>query len=72
MERVRPFEPTVHHSSNPEKTIPAESSIHQIPLDNTLMTTADDFLLFEPVLADELEVRSRARWRHGGVNSKLS
>jgi len=46
MERVRPFEPTVHHINNPEKTIPAKSSVHQVPLDNTLTATADDFLLF--------------------------
>ena len=55
MERARPFEPTVHRS-NPEQTIPAESSVHQVPLDNTLMATADDFLLLEPVLAVELEL----------------
>jgi hypothetical protein len=51
-----PFEPTVHHSSNPERTIPAESSVHQVSLDNTLMATADDFLLFVLVLAVELEL----------------
>jgi hypothetical protein len=47
---------TVHHSSNPERTIPAESSVHQVPLDSTLMVTADDFLLFGLVLAVELEL----------------
>jgi hypothetical protein len=56
MEQVRPLEPTLHHSSNPERIIPAESSVHQVPLDNTLMATADDFLLFELVLAVELEL----------------
>jgi len=32
--------------NNPEKTIPAKSSVHQVPLDNTLTATADDLLLF--------------------------
>ena len=57
MEQVRL---TVHHSnSNSERsqrTIPAESSVqwHQVPLDDTLMATADDFFLFVLVLAVEL------------------
>ena len=55
MKQVRPLELTdCYHSSNLEKTIPAESSVHQIPLDNTLMATADDFFLFVLVLAVEL------------------
>ena len=41
---------------NTERTIPAESSVHQVPLDITLMVTADDFLLFELVLAVELKL----------------
>ena len=33
-----------------------QSSVHQVPLDNTPMVTADDFLLFELVLVVELEL----------------
>ena len=56
MVQVRPLDPTVHQSSNPERTTPAERSVHKVPLDNTLMVTADDFLLFELELAVELEL----------------
>ena len=56
MERVRPLKPTVHHSSNPKRTIPAGSTVHWVPLDDTVMVTAGDFLLLVPVLAVELEV----------------
>jgi hypothetical protein len=45
MEQVCPLEPTVHHCSNPERSIKAESRVHQVPLDDTLMATADDFLV---------------------------
>jgi hypothetical protein len=33
----------VHHSIDPEKSIPAESRIHQVPLDNTVALVAEDF-----------------------------
>ena len=56
MEQVRPLDPTVHHSSNPERTTPAERSVHKVPLDNMLMVTADDFLLFVLALTVELEL----------------
>jgi len=54
-----------HCSNNPVRTIPAESSVHQPPgtsvqldrlNDNTLMATADDFLLFVLVLEVKLEL----------------
>ena len=47
MERVRSLELTVHHSTNPERTIPAESRVHHVPV--------DDFLLFVFVPEVELE-----------------
>ena len=56
MVQFRPLDPTVHHSSNPERTTPAESSAHKVPLDNMLKVTADDFLLFVLALAVELEL----------------
>ena len=56
MVQVRPLDPTVHHSSSPKRTTTAESRDHKVPLDNTLMVTADDFLLFELELAVELEL----------------
>jgi hypothetical protein len=34
----------VHHSSNPERIIPADSRVHQVPLGHTLMVLADDLL----------------------------
>jgi hypothetical protein len=40
----------VHHSIDPEKSIPAESRIHQVPLDNTVTLVAEDFLSPAPVL----------------------
>jgi hypothetical protein len=46
----------VHHSGNPERSIPAERRAHQVPLDDTLMVTADNFLLLVLVLAAELEL----------------
>jgi hypothetical protein len=49
MERVRPSELIVHHSSNPERSIPAESRVHQVPPDNTLMVAAGDFVSPAPV-----------------------
>jgi hypothetical protein len=57
MKQVRPLEPTVHHRNNPKKSTPAKSRVHQVPLDDTLMATADDFLLLElvPLVALELE-----------------
>ena len=58
MEQVRPLDPTDHHSSSPKRTTHAESGVHKVPLDNTLMVTADDFLLFELVLAVELELEA--------------
>jgi hypothetical protein len=40
MKRVSSFELPIHHSSNPERTIPTESSVHQLPLANmTVMTS---------------------------------
>ena len=54
MVQVRPLDPTVHHSSNTERTTPAERSVHKVPLDNTLMVTADDFLLLAPAVELEL------------------
>ena len=56
MVQVRPLDPTVHQSSSPKRTTPAKSSVHKVPLDNTLMVTAVDFLLLELVLAVELEL----------------
>jgi len=38
------------HCSPPERTIPAESRVHHVPLDDTLMVVTDDFLLTAPVL----------------------
>jgi hypothetical protein len=52
------WNPTVHHSNNPERSIPAESRVHQVPLDDTLMATADDFLLLELVPPVELELEA--------------
>jgi hypothetical protein len=52
MARVRLLELIVHHSSNPERTIPVESRIHQVPPDDTLMVTADDFV--PPAVVPEL------------------
>jgi hypothetical protein len=51
MERlgVRPLKLIVHHSINTERRIPAKRRVHNVPLDDTLMVVADDFLL--PVLA---------------------
>jgi hypothetical protein len=49
MGQVRPLELIVHHSSNPERSIPTESRIHQVPPDDTLMETADDFVSPAPV-----------------------
>lgn len=49
MDRVRPLDLIVHHSSNPERSIPAESIVHKVPLNDTLMVAADDFLLLELV-----------------------
>jgi hypothetical protein len=50
VERVRPLDLIVHHSINPEKSIPAESKVHQAPLDNTLTLVAEDLLSPAPVL----------------------
>ena len=58
MEQARPLEPTFYHSSNPERSITAESRVHQVPLDDTLMATADDFLLLVLVLPVELELEA--------------
>ena len=49
IDRVRPLDLIVHHSNNPERSIPAESRVHKVPLDDTLMVIADDFLLLELV-----------------------
>jgi hypothetical protein len=51
MERlgVRPLRLIVHHSINTERRIPAKRRVHNVPLDDTLMVVADDFLF--PVLA---------------------
>jgi hypothetical protein len=58
MEQVRPLDPTVHHRNNPKKSIPAKSRVHQVPLDDTLIATADDFLLLELVSPVELELEA--------------
>ena len=58
MEKVRPLELTVHHSSNPESSITAKVRAHQVPLDDTLMATADDFLILVLVLPVELELET--------------
>jgi hypothetical protein len=50
VERVRPLDLIVHHSSTPERSIPAETRIHQVPPDDALMVAADDFLSPAPVL----------------------
>jgi hypothetical protein len=52
------LEPAVHNSSNPERSITAGSRVHQVPLDDTLMATADDFLLLVLVLPVELELEA--------------
>ena len=51
MERlgVCPLRLVVHHSIDTERSIPAKARVHNVPLDDTLMVAADDFLL--PVLA---------------------
>jgi hypothetical protein len=56
------LEPTVHHRNNPKKSIPAKSRLHQVPLDDTLIATADDFLLLElvPLVVLELEAEPDA------------
>ena len=46
---VSPLKLKVHHSINTERSIPAKRTVHNVPLDDTLMVVADDFLL--PVLA---------------------
>ena len=58
MEQARLLEPTVHHSSNPGEKHSAESKVHQVPLKDTLMATADDFLLLVLVLPVELELEA--------------
>ena len=58
MKQVRPLDPTVHHRNNPKKSIPAKSRVHQVPLDDTLMVTTDDFLLLELVSPVELELEA--------------
>ena len=51
MERlgVCPLKLVVHHSIDTDRSIPAKARAHKVPLDDTLMVTADDFLL--PALA---------------------
>ena len=44
---------TVHHIINTERSIPDNRSVHNVPLDDTLVA-ADDFLL--PALAHVLEL----------------
>ena len=53
MERlgVCPLKLVVHHSIDTEKSIPAKTRVHNVPLDDTLMVVADDFLLPELALA---------------------
>ena len=52
------MELTIHHSSNPERSIPAESRLHQVPLDVTLIVAADSFSLFVLVPVVELEPKA--------------
>ena len=42
------------HSVNTERSMPAKRSVHHVPLDDTLMVVADDFLSPELVLELEL------------------
>jgi hypothetical protein len=53
MERlgVCPLKLIVHHSIDTERSIPDKASVHNVPLDDTLMVAADDFLLPELALA---------------------
>jgi hypothetical protein len=53
VERVRLLDLIVHHSINPEESIPAESRIHQY---DTLTLAAEDFLSPAPVLELVLEL----------------
>jgi hypothetical protein len=48
---VSPFKLIVHHSINTERSIPADRRVHNVPLDDTLMVVADDFLLLVLALA---------------------
>ena len=50
---VCPLKVTVHHIINTERSIPDNRSVHNVPLDDTLVA-ADDFLL--PALAHVLEL----------------
>jgi hypothetical protein len=53
MERlgVCPLKLIVRHSIDTERSIPARTRVHNVPLDDTLMVAADDFLLPELALA---------------------
>ena len=56
MERlgVRPSKLKVYHSINTERSIPANRRVYNVPLDDTLMLVADDDLLPDLALPDEL------------------
>ena len=58
MEHVCPFEPTVRHCSNPERSITAESRVHEVPLDDTPAATAGDDLLLALMLPVGLELKA--------------
>jgi hypothetical protein len=49
---VRPLKLIVHNNVSAGRRIPAKRKVHSVPLDDTLMVLADDFLL--PALALEL------------------
>jgi hypothetical protein len=58
MDRVRPLELVAHHSNNLERSIPAESRVDQVLLDDTLMVAADNVLLLELVAELKLGLES--------------
>ena len=58
MDRVRPLQLIAHHSNNLERSIPAESRVNQVLLDDTLMVAADNVLLLELVAELKLGLES--------------
>ncbi len=51
---VRPLEPIVHRSINAERSIPAKRNVDHVPLGDTPIVAANNFVLLAPVLVLKL------------------
>ena len=58
MDQVRTLKLIAHHSNNLEGSIPAESRVNQVLLDDILMVAADNVLLLELVAELKLGLES--------------